>query len=55
MTVPFIPAVLFVGAVVGLLGGSVMYWMTRNLKAAAIVICAALITAGLWLLSEIFA
>ena len=54
MTVQFVPAVLFVGAFVGLLGGGVMFWMTRNWRAAGIVTGAALATAFLWQLPRMF-
>ena len=47
-------SLLIVGAVGGLLGGGMMFWMTRNWRAAAIVACAALATAMLWLLQGIF-
>ncbi len=47
-------SLLIVGVFGGLLGGGVMLWMTRNWRAAAIVACAALATAMLWLLQGIF-
>ena len=56
MTLQFVPTglVLVVGICGGLLGGGVMFWMTRNLKAAAIVGFAGLITALIWLLQGVF-
>ena len=54
MVINFPIAVLIVGFCGALLGGSVMYWITRNLKAAAIVGFAGLLTALIWLLQGIF-
>ena len=39
--------VLFVGFFAGVLGGGVMFWMTRNWRAAGIVLIAGLVTAKL--------
>ena len=54
MAITFPMAVLIVGFCGALLGGGVMFWITRNLKAAAIVGCAGLFTALVWLLQGIF-
>ena len=55
MTVPLIPTVLIVGFLGAIFGGGIMFRITRNWRAAAIVACAALVTTFLWLLPEFFA
>lgn len=55
-TIQLVPifVVLSVGLVGGLLGGGVMFWLTRNRRAALIVAFAGLITAVVWLLQGVF-
>ena len=53
MTLNFV-SLIIVGVFGGLLGGGVMLWVTRNWRAAGIVAGAALVTAMLWLLQDVF-
>ena len=50
MTLPYIPTVLILGALFGLVGGGMIFRITRNWRAAGIVVGAVSITALLWLL-----
>ena len=53
MTLPYIPTVLILGAIFGIVGGGMTFRVTRNWRAAGFVAGAALATAGLWLLASI--
>ena len=50
MTLPYIPTILILGALFGLVGGGMVFRITRNWRAVSIVVGAVAITALLWLL-----